>query len=109
MSARKARHRLQCGYCLAAFWTRDADQQWCSVSCAAKSRCKEGSMRLQTPPLRQEPSSLVDRMLEAAKAARLAEERRNGQRRYTIADGWAQKPGRTTFDGAVRACEVALE
>jgi hypothetical protein len=54
----------------------------------------------------REPAAVVDRMLAQARAERLAEERRNGQRRYTITDGWAQKPGRSTIDCELRANEV---
>jgi hypothetical protein len=38
-------------------------------------------------------NDVIEQAYQAAKAARLAEERRNGQRRYTITDGWAQKGG----------------
>jgi hypothetical protein len=41
----------------------------------------------------REPDAVVERMLAQARAARLAEERRNGQRRYTIETGWQQKGG----------------
>jgi hypothetical protein len=58
---------------------------------------------------RLESVERVDRMLEEARAARLAEERRTGQRRYTITDGWAQRPGRSTLDGEMRVLEVGGE
>jgi len=41
-------------------------------------------------PLRESPEEIA-RLFELAKAARLAEERRTGQRRYTITDGWQQR------------------
>lgn len=56
--------------------------------------------------LRRESSATVDALLAAAKAARLAEERRAGQRRFTIHDGWQQRPGRSTCDGELRVTAV---
>lgn len=35
----------------------------------------------------------IDRLLVQARAARLAEERRLGRRRYTLDTGWIQRPG----------------
>lgn len=52
------------------------------------------------PPLPQptpEPTAVVERLLAQATAARLAEERRQGQRRYTV-DPWAQRPGANDFE-----------
>jgi hypothetical protein len=61
------------------------------------------------PPVRapRETDDAITRLIAEAKAARLAEERRTGQRRYTITDGWAQKPGRSSMDGEIRAMELA--
>lgn len=56
--------------------------------------------------LRRESSATVDAMLAAAKAARLAEEKRSGHRRFTIDDGWAQRPGHSTGDGELRIAAV---
>lgn len=69
--------------------------------------------RMGTAPY--EPAATVERQLAQARAARLAEERRQGRRRYTIegddsyvrADGrlvvtrggWIQRPGAGDFDG----------
>jgi hypothetical protein len=57
-------------------------------------------------PWRHEQAATIERQLQAAKAARLAEERRTGQRRYTITDGWTQRAGRSTLDGDLRIIEV---
>jgi hypothetical protein len=46
-----------------------------------------------------EPAATVERRLAQARAARLAEERRQGRRRYTIETGWMQRPGAGQFDG----------
>jgi hypothetical protein len=110
---RKTRHRLQCAYCSDAFWTDDAGQVCCSRSCAARLQFQA---RVQPKPVRPSPTpsrgprhesaATVDELLAAAKAARLAEERATGQRRYTITDGWAQRPGRSTLDGEMRVLEV---
>jgi hypothetical protein len=56
--------------------------------------------------LQREASDRVERMLAAAKAERLAEERRTGQRRYTIEDGWVQRAGRSTLDGELSVTEM---
>jgi hypothetical protein len=53
--------------------------------------------RMGTAPY--EPAATVERRLAQARAARLAEERRQGRRRYTIETGWMQRPGAGQFDG----------
>ena len=44
-------------------------------------------------PYVPEPTDRVERLLAAATARRKREERQAGQRRFTIADGWEQRPG----------------
>lgn len=46
----------------------------------------------------QEPADHVERLLRAAAQRRRDEERRTGQRRYTITDAWQQRPGVSTVD-----------
>ena len=108
MTYGRNRHRLQCAHCLAPFWTDDRQQQCCSTSCAARLRCGLGPA-VARPVVVGESAAAVERRFDEARAARLAEERRNGRRRYTIEDGWQQRAGRSTLDGEVCASEMALE
>lgn len=64
--------------------------------------CPGSLPRPLAPPLevrpvalrQREPTWKVEQLLARAKAARLAEERRTGQRRFTLEDGWQQRgPG----------------
>lgn len=62
-------------------------------------------LRVRMEP--REPEAYVDRLLLAAARRRKAEERAAGCRRYTILDGWCQRPGRSTIDGELTTDEVS--
>jgi hypothetical protein len=72
--------------------------------CGPCRNARRTASRVQ--PWRHEVVDTVERQFQAAKAARLAEERRTGQRRYTITDGWQQRAGRSTLDGDLRIIEL---
>lgn len=58
-------------------------------------------------PHTQECPARVERLLQAARAARLRRERETGRRTYVIETGWVQRAGRSTLDGEIRLQEVA--
>jgi hypothetical protein len=95
------------------------DAQTCGASLCRAERNRELSAakwrathqpcspRSAPVPAGGEPAAHVDRLLAAAERRRKRYERTIGRRIFTITDGWSQKPGRSTIDGEMRACEVA--
>jgi hypothetical protein len=56
-----------------------------------------GPLEARTAPEpSRESTAHVEALLRAAARSRWLEERRTGKRRFTIEDGWAQKPGTST-------------
>jgi hypothetical protein len=78
-----------------------------------RAKAYQERKRTGAPPLPRgrpaecESTEHVDRLVAAAERRRKRHERAIGRRIFTITDGWAQKPGRSTIDGELRASEVA--
>ncbi len=95
-----------CPYCPRPLAHRKDAQTCGSYACQAERNRAISAQRMRetyqptfaTPaPIvgHREPADTVERLYRQARAARLAEERRTGQRRYTITDGWGQRGGVT--------------
>jgi hypothetical protein len=93
MTYGRTRHRLHCAHCREPFWTTDPKQGCCSAACAARRRCHVQVPADTAPVGYRESYAHVDHLYAQARAARLAEERRTGQRRHTIETGWQQRDG----------------
>ena len=81
----------------------------CSRFCAdARIREQRQASRIRTRSyhVRPESDAEIEARLRAARAARLEDERRTGQRRYTVTDGWAQRPNRCSMDGDLRLVDL---
>jgi len=95
---RCAARRQQAAVRVAAV-TRRPCAQCCrrTVSTATSARFCRPCAAARREVSRTRTADDVEQRLAAARAARLAEERRTGRRRFTV-DPWEQKAGRSTID-----------
>jgi hypothetical protein len=91
------REQRRCVACGGEFFIpkgKRREQVCCSRRCGWNHSAQ---VRADRQGWHSESPAVIEAKLEAARAARLAEERRQGQRRYTIETGWMQRSDATSY------------